>query len=416
MAPLDLANRFADPTHADVRIEFALARAEYAHRAASRATAQQWAAIAEVLDEARRSPDVYVDPALPMRHKERREFAERAAAADIAVRLGLSESAVRTQAHEAETLRTRLPRVWSEFCEGELAPPQARVAAELVLSLPDDRELDAQFDGALAGIVSLPAGRFRVRARVLRERIHSVAMTERVRAAKESRGVWIDNDIDGMALLSMKLPAETAHLAFARVDAAARAAALDPTETRTLAQLRADIAADLLISGELGDGRVPIARVDVGVLIPMLTLLGLSDEPGHLDGYGPIDAETARRLAAHAPSFRRLLTHPVSGTLLGVDRTSYRPPADLKRWLAVTDQTCRFVGCGRLARNSDIDHTIDRQYGGATRADNLAHLCRHHHRLKHMTKWTVEQEKSPDRRISWTSPTGHQATADPPPF
>jgi hypothetical protein len=75
---------------------------------------------------------------------------------------------------------------------------------------------------------------------------------------------------------------------------------------------------------------------------------------------------------------------------------------------------CTFPGCGRLARNSDIDHTVDRQYGGATRADNLAHLCRHHHRLKHQTRWRMRQR--PERKITWTSPTGHKRDADPPPF
>ena len=145
-----------------------------------------------------------------------------------------------------------------------------------------------------------------------------------------------------------------------------------------------------------------------------MTLLGASDESATLEGYGPIDAATARRIAAHAPSFFRLLTHPVTGVLLDLDRTVYRPPADLKRWLEVNDAFCTFVGCGRRARDCDLDHTVDAQYGGATRADNLAHLCRHHHRLKHMTGWSVTQTR--DRTITWTSPTGHRRDADPPPF
>ncbi|MDF9278637.1 DUF222 domain-containing protein [Arthrobacter sp. EH-1B-1] len=38
-------------------------------------------------------------------------------------------------------------------------------------------------------------------------------------------------------------------------------------------------------------------------------------QPGYavLEGYGPIDAETAARLAGHAPSFTRILTHPKPG-------------------------------------------------------------------------------------------------------
>jgi hypothetical protein len=415
---MELLDEMYDPTRADVRIEFALARAEFEHREANRATAAQWAAIADILGDARRSPEVFVDPQLEMPWSQRIEFAQRAAVADIAVRLAISETTVRVQAHDAETLRTRLPRLWSAFCDGEVSAVHARTAAELVRSLPDEPEPAAQFDDALAGIVHLAPGRFRQRARVLRERIHSVSLVERAQAARETRAVWIDNDVDGMADLTLRLPAEVAHQAFARLDAGARSAANDASETRTLAQIRADAAGALLTRAGLAEGGLPAAGVPVGVLVPVMTLLGHGDEPGILDGYGPIDAQTARRLAAHAPSFTRLLTHPVSGTLLDIDRTSYRPPADLKRWLGIVDQTCTFPGCGRLARNSDLDHTVDRQFGGPTSAANLSHLCRHHHRLKHMTRWSVASERvAPGRRrLDWTTPTGHRCEADPPPF
>lgn len=402
-----------DPRRADVRVEFGVARAEVAHVAINRLTAEQWAALADTLDEARHFPEVFVDPLLPMRPAERVEFAERAAAADLAVRLGVSESTVRSQAHDAATLRARLPHFWSAFREGDIVPANARCAADLARSLPEDAELAARFDDLLCEIAGLAPVRFRARARVLRERIHSVALAERVRAARETRGVWIDDDIDGMAYLSMKLPAEDAHGAFTRIDSAARSLAGRDGEERTLAQIRADVAVDLLFGG----GSVPGPRAAIAVTVPVMTLLGCSDEPGTLDGYGPIDAETARRLAAHAPSFTRLLTHPVSGALLDIDRTTYRPPADLKRWLEVNDQLCSFPGCGRRARGSDLDHTVDHQFGGATRAGNLAHLCRHHHRLKHKTRWKVRAAHTDARRsLAWTSPTGYRRDSDPPPF
>lgn len=404
---------------ADARIELVLARANSAQRAAHRASADLWLAIAETLDEARLSPSIYVDPELSMSGAEREAFAVRAAVADLAVRLHLSESTVRGHGFDADTLRTRLPRLWALFCAGDLNPVSARAAADLVRSLPDEAEPAERFDEALTGIAHLAPGRFRMRARVLRERIHSISLAERVANASATRGVWIDNDVDGMAYLTAYLPADVVHRAFGRIDAAARSLALDPAETRTLAQIRADVAADLLIDG--GAESIKAVRVSVAVTVPVLTLLGHGDEPGILEGYGPIDAETARRLAAHAPSFTRLLTHPVTGSLLDVDRGVYRPPADLKRWLAITDVTCGFPGCMRLARNSDIDHIVDRQFDGKTRAGNLVHLCRHHHRLKHMTRWTVrvpepDPEGDPAVRVEWSSPTGHRRAQDPPPF
>lgn len=406
---MKVAEALLDPTLDRVRFEFATTRAEFAVVEANRAAAELLAALDDALGEAREHPDLWVDPALPMTPAERSEFAERAAAADLALRLTMSEASVRARAFDGHTLRRMLPRLWARFADGEVSPANARCAAEFARSLPD--ECVAAFDEAVAGDAArLTPARFRLRARAVRERLHSVSLTERAKAAAETRGVWIENEVDGMAVLSMRLPADVAHRGYAAIDGAARSLRDCADEPRTLDQLRADVAGDRL-TGATSGGR---PNVSVAVTVPVLTLLGASDEPATLDGYGPIDAETARRLAAHAPSFTRLLTHPVSGGLLDVDRTSYRPPADLKRWLAVTDVLCTFPGCGRLARNSDIDHTVDRQHGGATRAGNLAHLCRHHHRLKHQTRWKVWQ--APDRKITWTSPTGHERDADPPPF
>ncbi|HWM32750.1 MAG TPA: DUF222 domain-containing protein, partial [Pseudolysinimonas sp.] len=387
----------------------ATTRAEFAQFEANRAAADLHAALDDALTEARENPDRWVDPAFQVKPTERAAFAERAAAADLAVRLSMSEGSVRARAFDGHTLRRLLPRLWQRFVDGEVSPANARCAAELARSLPED--CVAAFDETVAADAArLTPVRFRLRARAVRERLHSVSLTERSKAATETRGVWIENELDGMAVLSMRLPADAAHRGYAAIDGAARSLRDCGGEERTLDQFRADVAADLL-TGSAGASR---PNVSVAVTVPVLTLLGAGDEPATLDGYGPIDAETARRLAAHAPSFTRLLTHPISGGLLDIDRTSYRPPADLKRWLAVTDVLCAFPGCGRLARNSDIDHTVDHQYGGATRADNLAHLCRHHHRVKHQTRWRVRQ--GPDRKITWTSPTGHERDADPPPF
>ncbi|HTL41116.1 MAG TPA: DUF222 domain-containing protein [Pseudolysinimonas sp.] len=402
-----------DPRRADARVDMRLAQAEQAFRSANRSAAEQWWAAARVLDEARQSPEVFVDPLLPLSAEERVEFAVRAAVADIAVRLGISESTVRDQAHAAEVLQQRLPRVWDAFCDGEVPVPNARYAVDLLASLPDDVDTAARFDEALAGCATLAPARFRARARVLRERVHPVPLAERARAARETRAIWIENLPDGMAEILLRLPADTAHSAYARIDAAARALARVPDETRTLAQLRADVAGDVLLAGDGG----PSARFAVAVTVPVLTLLGAEDDPGTLDGYGPIDAETARRIAAHAPSFMRLLTHPVTGGLLDIDRGTYRPPADLKRWMAVTDQYCTFTGCVRLARTCDLDHTVDYQHGGETRSGNLGHLCRHHHRVKHQTKWSVVQNPAGSAsRSTWTSPTGFVSNSDPPPF
>ncbi|MCZ2405103.1 DUF222 domain-containing protein, partial [Paenarthrobacter sp. Z7-10] len=73
--------------------------------------------------------------------------------------------------------------------------------------------------------------------------------------------------------------------------------------------------------------------------------MGLDEHPATLDGYGPIPAEQARELAGTATSWLRILTDPEKGTILSIGRSSYRPPADLQRWIELRDQTCTGIGC-----------------------------------------------------------------------
>lgn len=413
-----------DPARAEVRVEFGLARAELAQRSARRAVAEQYAAIEATLAEARAFPEVFLGPyssadraqSSPAAERsataERSALAERAAVADLAVRLGLAEQTVREQDYHARILLTRTPRVWRAFREGAVSVPNARAVADAVASLPDAAlEAHRAFDeAALALAGGLAPARLRPRLRALRERLHPEPLTRRHEVRMQERGVWIEPSGDGMSWLSAYLPAEVAQQAVARLDRIALALAAHPDEVRTLGQLRADALGDLLT----GRGSPAGVGVSVAVTVPVLTLLGHEEAPGVLEGYGPIDADTARRLAAHAPSFSRLLTHPVTGAVLDLDRRSYRVPADLRRWLALRDGGCTFPGCGRRPGACDLDHTIAWADGGETSAANLAHLCRHHHRLKHESRWRVERpDDGPPR---WTSPTGAHRRADPPPF
>lgn len=401
-----------DPADPDVRVDFGMAEAEFARQVINRASAAQLVAIHSVLHEARQFPEIFVGHRALVSSREDVEFAERAAIADLAMRLAVSENTIRIQEHQAATMIARTPIVWARFRDGEVSPANARVVAELAASLPDGSSaLWAAFDAAVADdAVRLAPARFRVRARVIRARVHAEAADERHRARMEERRVLVEADIDGMSWLSALLPTEVAAKIITGIDAEARTLAENEHETRSLDQLRADILGDVLT----GTGTAGAVGVRVGVMVPVLTLLGHSDQPGMLDGHGPIDPVTARRLAAEAPSFYRILTHPISGTVLDIDKVTLRVPADMRRWLQVRDQTCTAPGCGRRAVNCDLDHTIDRQFGGTTKVGNLAHLCRKHHRTKHHTLWQITHTR--DGTIQWTSPTGHTQTADPPPF
>jgi len=156
-------------------------------------------------------------------------------------------------------------------------------------------------------------------------------------------------------------------------------------------------------------GGVAAVRPVVFVTVPVMTLLGQSEQPGEIsggtaEGVSPIDADTARRLAGESSGFYRILTHPETGEHLSFGQGRYRVPAGLRRYLQVRDGTCRFPGCGRRAHRCEIDHTTAWAHGGGTDADNLGHLCLGHHRLKHHAGWKAQQH--PRGVMEWTSPTG----------
>ncbi|GAB3548402.1 hypothetical protein GCM10027404_12230 [Arthrobacter tumbae] len=138
--------------------------------------------------------------------------------------------------------------------------------------------------------------------------------------------------------------------------------------------------------------------------------------PGYavLEGYGPIDPETAARLAGHAPSFTRILTHPETGAALSIGRASYRPPKHLQDWVRARDKTCRHPGCNRTAKATEIDHTIPWHKGGRTDHHNLSCLCAKHHMLKTNEHWDYKQPE-PGTIIA-ISPAGKTYTTRPPPF
>lgn len=98
-------------------------------------------------------------------------------------------------------------------------------------------------------------------------------------------------------------------------------------------------------------------QADIRVHVALSTLLGLDERPAEIAGYGPVDAAQARSLAVGG-TWRRIVTDPLSGAVLDVGRTRYRPPQDLVDHIEERDRCCARPGCTRPARSCDLDHTI----------------------------------------------------------
>ena len=223
-------------------------------------------------------------------------------------------------------------------------------------------------------------------------------------------------DRDGMAWISLYLPGDTACAIWNRTTATARGLQ-GPAENRTITQLRPDIAASLLLGAgntttELG--KVPTPRADVLVTVPVVSFLGLTDEPAVLDGLGPIPASMARKLVADgAHSFYRVLVDPRDGAPLEIGRTRYRLTETIKQWIRMRDGKCTFPGCNNQSPDNDTDHLTAWEHGGTTGASNLGQLCPKHHRLKHARPW-IPDSATENEPPGWTSPTGRHYNPEHP--
>lgn len=182
------------------------------------------------------------------------------------------------------------------------------------------------------------------------------------------------------------------------------------------------------VPGAWFKARIP-AKIEV--VVPVLTLMHQSEEPGYLQGYGPIPPGQARELAAGSYWWERLLTHPATSARLSVGRQRYHLPADIAAEVRRRDPVCTGIGCDHLAATCELDHTVPfwmNRYGpggtllpkGETSVENLRPRDVFCHQLKDVpdTGWTVEPHGPGQTKT--TTPTGRiyiQAqTEEPCPF
>ncbi|WZH38991.1 MAG: DUF222 domain-containing protein [Microbacterium enclense] len=387
------------------------------------------------------------------RASRERELPIRSVALEIAVATRTHDLTVQKELGDAYTLTEKFAATVDALEAGRITLRHVQAVLDTGIVIGDDDTRHGWEQVVLTRAERESPGRVRAFARELAESVQPEGMTARHARAAQTRGVSVRDLADGMAELSVILPATVAYgirdrlrrqAAVIRADSAprptARASADDsrafPVDTssadavsdkadafrdeRTLAQIGADVCADLLLTGAptvdpTADATCPgglgAIRAQVQVTVPVLTLIGRTDAGASVAGRSPIDPETARHLAAHAPGWDRILCDPVTGTVLEVDR--YNPTSAQRRYLAARDQHCRAPGCRAPLTRCQLDHNHEAQHGGPTRLTNLCHLCVRHHTLKTETAWTVSQDR--DGTLRFRSPLGQRASETPPP-
>ena len=372
--------------------------------------------------------DAFADATVPaiFPPAERQALSRRSTCAALAMATRMPERTVQRASNDAERLVNDAPVVLASLEAGRISARHAQVITDQLCDVPTAGRavfLEQVLPVAEGATVSY----LRQRARIIRERLHPESITARAVRSEADRRVEFEPAADGMAWVHLFTTAPIAQGIIERVEAAA-AESRAAGDTRTCAQLQADALAALALTGVTPDDVMsspvlphPIEvqehiRPTVQITVPALTVAGVSDTPATLDGYGPIDPETAARIAVNAPSFTRILVQPETGAILSVGRNQYRVPADLQRAVRLRDGTCRAPGCGRRARACDLDHSVAWEDGGTTDVGNLACLCRHHHRMKHLPGWNLDH--GPGGVLDWMTPDGkhHRTEPDPAPF
>ena len=352
-----------------------------------------------------------VDAGDPQDVIRRHDVAVRSLATELAASTSTSIRGAEQRLGEAWTLANELRETFAALAAGEISRAHAHEVIALTAHLPASGRRAAEGE-LLPWAKRLAVSAFRRRAKQVLETLERDSLQERHERAVAKRRVEITGGRDGMAHLEAGLDgADAALIKTGLANAAQEArAAGDP---RTVKQLEADFAVELLLDGKISIGSADGAAVasvaerapvTIDVLIPAETLAGGNEQGAVVPGFGVIDPVKARELVARAPSLRRILTDPVTGAVLNFDRKTYRVPAELKRVLQLRDGHCRAPGCTAPLKYCELDHTGSYARGGTTSLWNLAHLCNNHHHLKHEAGWSLRQYAG--GVLEWRAPSG----------
>jgi hypothetical protein len=420
---------------------------------------------------------------------------------EVASARSLSDRAAAAEIRTAVALAGPLPRMMELLEAGAITVQRAR---RFVTDLePYDDDIAGLIDEQLAEqAAGLSLRRISSEVRRAAARLDPEAAARRTAEKNAARGVELLPDVDDQASVILYGPAVPLVRWHGTVDAQARALkqAGDP---RTLDQLRFDLATSTFpcvahapadpTAPEHADADAPetdapetdvpeadvpeagvpdepaatapagprpsfvepaatdcrrARPVQVNVLVPVETSLGLSNEPAWLDGYGWISAPTTRLLLVDA-ELRQVCVQAGTGQLVDVGGRDVRPPPTpeglrsalldmvlhdipisdigwrvepqhdpsdaLRRFVELRDRACDGpTGSPVSASRADLDHEVAYP-AGPTAAWNLAARGQRTHQLKHYG-WTPL--RTPTSTL-WTSPAGQiievPRLGDPPP-
>ena len=295
----------------------------------------------------------------------------------------------------AGDLLVRLPSVLQALSDGLIDKAKAKIIVDSTahLSLVHARQVA---DAVLEDAPGLTTGQLRVR--ILRASLGTDPDSVRTQQAKavEGRAFRSWTEPDGTISLEVTgIDSVRGQELADRINHIARGLRRDG-ETRSMDQLRADIAVDLLC----GTSHPTVGSVHLSISLDRLFDPN-TRTAAELVGYGPILDDILEQ-TTKASSWEWSVDH--HRTPIADGHTRRRPTTSQQRRIRHRHPTCIAPGCRMPAVDCDLDHTTPWAENATTDSSLMAPLCRHDHTIRHRAGWIYTVK--PDGRIVWNSPLG----------
>ncbi|UDY25061.1 HNH endonuclease signature motif containing protein [Nocardioides sp. Kera G14] len=319
---------------------------------------------------------------------------------ELAAETGMSEHQARSWVGDALELHHRLPKLFFRLYDEQLPVWKARLVAQAsrVLTVEGAAWLDKELHMRFEKIGPTALKRFIAHAI---DRFDPDEAARRAEAAADARKIDLCPQDDG----TDDLYGKTDHADGLDLEAAIQKAAAD------LKEQGSDESLDVRRSKALGViARHYLAGTTAGAVTRVVNLYVHADSEGQFTTEGGTGLTTLTQLREWSQtSNTKFILRPVIDLNQRLHRTGYVPSVEMREQAILTDKTCVAPNCERNARTADLDHIepYDKDHpdrGGPTSSDNLACLCRYHHRMKTFTHWTYT--KLEPGYYLWRSPAG----------
>ena len=341
--------------------------------------------------------------------------------AELAVALGVSTDSGRILMAHGLELKYRLRRLHRRVSAGEVPVWRARRVAEQTMSLSPEAAafVDAQVAAFAHSIGPAAVDRLveEAKARFMPDEARADAQN-----AAERRHVTFHHQqvsFDGTTFVEAELDLADAldldAAISARAESLAAAGCAEPLDVRRALAAgdlaRAQLALDLVAEPDDQTRRPPRPRqVLLYVHLSEAAITGADAGIARVENHHRlVTVEQVRTWCANPDA--QVVVKPVIDLAEHIHVEAYEVPDRLAEQAELRDLTCVFPWCARPARSCEKDHVIAHARGGPTCSENIAPLCKRHHRLKtHAHGWTYTALE-PGTYL-WTSPHGYQFLRD----